>query len=334
MEYVNSVKCDKWSSSDTSDQDEKKKRVSVSSTNSYSYHKKKSFEGPLSRNTSDMKKGSSRKSKKSDLERPTDFGAFGDRLRKDNNNRSGKNAKNGLEDYQGDVFEEVDDDLTFDQSPKLKRSITSVSSNDPSSWRRSALRIKRKAKSYSKVDEAMDSKNDRSRAKMSLQHPIVSVIYDQPDEIPTRNQNVRTKKMSLQLLIPQQQSSSSPISDNSPNFKSYIDEEDEFNEYDTVSLRSVSPNFSPPSYSPSSRETSKKKDRSKRKTRSVSTILKPVWESERMQKAMGKATEKAKPFIDSASEKARPFLDSEVGSYLVEKVDKVIKMWGCYQISI
>ena len=53
-----------------------------------------------------------------------------------------------------------------------------------------------------------------------------------------------------------------------------------------------------------------------------------------MQKAMGKASEKAKPFIDSASEKARPFLDSEVGSYLVEKVDKVIKMLGCYQIQI
>ena len=328
MEYVNSVKFDKWSSSDTSDQDERKKRVSVSSTNSSSYHKKKPFEGPLSRslsrNTSDMKKGSSKKSKKSDRERPTDFGVFGDRLTKDNDNSSGKNDKSAFEDYQEDAFEEVDDDLTFDQSPKLRRSVTNGSSNDPSSWRRSALRIKRKAQSYSKVDEVSDSKNDRSRAKMSLQHPIVSVIHDQPDEIPKRNQNFRPKKMSLQLPIPQQQSSSSPMSDNSPNFKSYIDEDDEYNEYDTVSLRSVSPNFSPPSYSLSSRETFKKKDRSKRKTRSVSTILKPVWESERMQKAMGKASEKAKPFIDSASEKARPFFESEVGSYLVEKVDKVI----------
>ena len=328
MEYVNSVKFDKWSSSDTSDQDERKKRASVSSTNSSSYHKKKSFEGPLSRSssrkTSDMKKDSSRKSKKSEFERPSDFGSFANRFSKENNNNdSGKNGRDSFKEDQGDVFEEVDDDLTYDQSPKFRRSISNAPSNDPSSWRRSALRIKRKAKSYSKIDEALDSKTDRSRAKMSLQHPIISVIEDEPNEIPTRNQRFRQKKMSLQVPIPQQQSSSSPVSDNSPNFKSYIDEEDEFNEYDTVKLRSVSPNFSPPSFSLPPRETSHKKDKSKRKHRSVSTILKPVWESETMQKARGKASERAKPFFDSASEKARPYLESEVGSYLVEKIDKV-----------
>ena len=226
MEYVNSVKFDKWSSSDTSDQDERKKRASVSSTNSYSYHKKKSFEGPLSRSssrkTNDMKKRSSKKFKKSEFERPTDFGRIADRFSSENNNNndSGKNEENSFKDDQGDVFEEVEDDLMYNQSPKLKRSVSNAPSNDPSSWRRSALRIKRKAQSYSKIDEVPYLKNDRSRAKMSLQHPIVSIIQDEPLEVPKRNQKTGPKKkMSLQVPIPQRQSSSSPVSDNSPNRK-------------------------------------------------------------------------------------------------------------------
>ena len=281
-----------------------------------------------------MKKSSSKVSKKSELERPTDFGRFSDRFTNENNNIRGKNNKNVLEEDQGDVFEEVDDDLTYDQSPKLRRSITNASSNDPSSWRRSGFRTKRKAKSYSKIDVELESKNDRSRSKMSLQHPIISIINDnEPEEIPKRNQNIRKKKISLQVPIPQHQSSSS---DNSPNFKSFIDGEVEYHKDDMVRIRSVSPNFSPPSFSLPPRDMSTKKDRSKRKHRSVSTILKPVWESGTMQKAMGKASEKAKPFLDSASIKARPFLESEVGSYLVEKADKVadkVSKRNCFQIS-
>lgn len=135
-------------------------------------------------------------------------------------------------------------------------------------------------------------------------------VHDVPREISPNNKKHRVMKMSLQVPIPRD-SSPSPMSDSSPNFKSYLDLDDESAEnVPTSFIPPMSPNVS--SSSSKKGDSILKQDRRKRKTKSVSTILKPVWESERVSS-----------FVEKATEKAKPFLESEVGSYLVDKVDKV-----------
>ena len=314
MDYASSVKFDRWSSSDSSDQDERNKSTAVfeSASSSSSTRRKRSFAAQLSRSfsrsTNDVMIDNIPKTSKA--ERPTDFGKHADQLTKTNEiyNKNGK-ATTCSDDERRDNFEDENKDLIDDEIPHLRRAVANVAVNDPSYWRRSAVRIKGKAKSFAKADSVSNKVNDRRKAKMSLQQPM-PFVNDVPREISPNNKTHRVKKMSLQVPIPRD-SSTSPMSDGSPNFKSYLDLEDESVENVPTSYMSpMSPNVS----SSSSRKGNNvlKQDKNKRKTKRVSTILKPVWESERVSS-----------FVEKATEKAKPFLESEVGSYLVDKVDKV-----------
>ena len=315
MDYASSVKFDKWSTSDSSDQEEQNKKTGVvESTSSSSTRKKRSFAAQLSRSFSrsanDIMTDNLPKTLK--VERPTDFGKHADQLTKTNEiyNKSGK-ATRCANDEQRDTFEDENKDLIDDEIPHLRRAVANVSTNDPSYWRRSAVRIKRKAKSYAKADGVTNKvNNDQRKKKLSLQQPCLPFPSDhttmKKEISSSNNEKHRVKKMSLQVPIPRD-SSPSPMSDNSsPNFKSYLDNIDDDENNETSFIPPMSP------MSLQKGDNVMKQDRPKKKTKRVSTILKPVWESERVSS-----------FVEKATEKAKPFFESEVGSYLVDKVDKV-----------
>jgi len=165
MDYASSVKFDKWSTSDSSDQDERNKNtgfVELTSTPSTT-RKKRSFAAQLSRSFSrsanDVMIDNLPKTLKT--ERPTDFGKHADQLTKTSYvyNKNGK-ATTCSDDERRDNFEDENKDLIDDELPHLRRAVANVSTNDPSYWRRSAVRIKRKAKSYAKADGVANKVND------------------------------------------------------------------------------------------------------------------------------------------------------------------------------
>ena len=299
MEYVASVKQDKWTSSDNSDQDEQKNQVTRRSSSS-SFRRKPSVKEQLGRSLSlslnDGKRGN--KSKSMETEHPSAVGKFAEIIEteKDDTFRN-ENGKIKSEEDNNDTFDEVDVELSDEHSPKLKRSITSASSNDPSSWRRSAVRIRRKANSYASRDKPFQTPDARRKAKMSLCDPV-SFDFDTHEK----------RKMSLQ--VPKADySSHSPMSESPPSHHSFDATETYSVNGGITTARPVSPSYLPPS----GQHADTKKDRLKKKYRRVSSILKPVFEYDRMAS-----------LVEKAAEKSKPFLESEVGSYLVEKVDKVI----------
>ena len=194
------------------------------------------------------------------------------------------------------------DDLS---PPRLHRAVSRDAVNDPSAWRRSAVRIKRKTKSYAKGDEVPQKIGEyRGRARLSMPHHALMASNMEESILPSTVQNIRKKKMSLQVPI---FSDSSPIAAASSGFKSSPELETTPEETDTPYVRSISPNFSPPST-----QQDVKQKKGHRKHRSISTILKPIWQSEKVEHLVEKATEKAKPI-----------LESEAVTYLTDKYDKV-----------
>ena len=300
MEYVASVKQDKWTSSDNSDQDEKKNQVTrrgSSSSFRRKHYVKEQLGRSLSLSTNDGKRGN--KSKMMEIERPAVDGKFAEIIETEKNATfRNENGKINSEEDNNDTFDEVDVDLSDDHSPKLKRSITSASSNDPSSWRRSAVRIRRKANSHAPHDKpSFQTPDPRRKAKMSLCDPVA---FDSDTH--------EKRKMSLQ--VPKSDySSHSPMSESPPSHSSFDATETFSGNGNTTPVSPASPSYLPPS----GQHADTKKDRLKKKYRRVSSILKPVFEYDRMAS-----------LVEKAAEKSKPFLESEVGSYLVEKVDKVI----------
>ena len=300
MEYVNSVKEDKWSSSDTSDHDDYKKNKNTSSMSSSSSTPKHKFlKEQLSRSTDEVKKDE--KSRIMGIECLSEIRNESGRLIKTNDTVY-KNVNENVNVEPKHVFEDVNEGLSDDQSPHLRRAFSKDSVNDPSSWRRSAVRIKRKANSYAKGDGLPQKVGGyRRNPKMSLPQDL-PVGSDIPERIPSPSPNIRIKKMSLQVPM---YTDSSPMSDVSS--KSFVDIDTTPEDTDMPSFRSISPNFSPPS-----KQQKDKKKKGHKKHRSLSTILKPVWESERVASMVEKATDKAKPVMES-----------DVVTYLAEKYDKV-----------
>ena len=304
MDYVSSVKMDRWSSSDISDQEENNKKDSLGSSSS-SFRRKKSLKKKLSRNlsrVSNVEKND--KSSKMEIDRSSHLEVYDDPLVKTNEtmNKNGKDTTASSAD-DPDYFDAIEyHNVTNDLTPKLNLYLTNVTSNDPtdspSLIRRSAVRIRRKGHSFAGADGVVTKFTDEKSGKLSLREPV-SLFKDPQQE----------RKTSLQVPISSMELSTSPMSDNPLNFKTYVDIHGAFNEENEDISRSASPNCTTPF------DLNKPaKEKRKRKHRRVSSILKPVWESKRVSS-----------FVEQASEKAKPFLESEVGSYLIEKVEKVEK---------